>query len=73
MSLGHAAPVRLHQAGFSSKAIQDLHEHMVGLTMTMLSHPSLTLLPTWWCIATQIGVRLAHRLRRWQPGTGKTH
>ena len=32
VSLGHAAPVRLRQAGFSSKAIQELHEHMVGLS-----------------------------------------
>ena len=31
VTLGHAAPVRLHQAGFSSKAIQELQEHMVGL------------------------------------------
>ena len=31
VTLGNAAPVRLHQAGFSSKAIQELHEHMVGL------------------------------------------
>ena len=31
VTLGHAAPVRLHQAGFSSKAIQALHHHMVGL------------------------------------------
>jgi flagellar biosynthesis GTPase FlhF len=31
VTLGHAAPVRLHQAGFSSKAIGELHEHMVGL------------------------------------------
>ena len=31
VTLGHAAPVRLYQAGFSSKAIQELHEHMVGL------------------------------------------
>ena len=31
VTLGHAAPVRLHQAGFSSKAIQELHHHMVGL------------------------------------------
>ena len=31
VTLGHAAPVRLHQAGFSSKAIQMLHQHMVGL------------------------------------------
>jgi len=31
VTLGHAAPVRLHQAGFSSSAIQELHEHMVGL------------------------------------------
>ena len=31
VTLGHAAPVRLHQAGFSSKAIQELHDHMVGL------------------------------------------
>ena len=31
VTLGHAAPVRLHQAGFSSRAIQELHEHMVGL------------------------------------------
>ena len=31
VTLGHAAPVRLHQAGFSSKAIQELHQHMVGL------------------------------------------
>ena len=31
VTLGHAAPVRLHQAGFSSKAIQELHKHMVGL------------------------------------------
>ncbi|MEC8121438.1 MAG: hypothetical protein VX113_05840, partial [Pseudomonadota bacterium] len=31
VTLGRAAPVRLHQAGFSSKAIQELHEHMVGL------------------------------------------
>ena len=31
VTLGHAAPVRLHQAGFSSKAIQELHGHMVGL------------------------------------------
>ena len=31
VTLGHAAPVRLHQAGFSSKAIQELHEYMVGL------------------------------------------
>ena len=31
VTLGHAAPVRLHQAGFSSRAIQELNEHMVGL------------------------------------------
>ena len=31
VTLGHAAPVRLHQAGFSSRSIQELHEHMVGL------------------------------------------
>ena len=31
VTLGHAAPVRLHQAGFSSRAIQELYEHMVGL------------------------------------------
>ena len=31
VTLGHAAPVRLHQAGFSPKAIQELHGHMVGL------------------------------------------
>ena len=31
ITLGHAAPVRLHQAGFSSRAIQELNEHMVGL------------------------------------------
>jgi len=31
VTLGHAAPVRLHQAGFSSRAIQELHKHMVGL------------------------------------------
>ena len=31
VTLGHAAPVRLQQAGFSSKAIQELHEHMLGL------------------------------------------
>ena len=31
VTLGHAAPVRLHQAGFSSAAIQQLHQHMVGL------------------------------------------
>ena len=31
VTIGHAAPVRLHQAGFSSKAIQELHDHMVGL------------------------------------------
>ena len=31
VTLGHAAPVRLYQAGFSSKAIQELHDHMVGL------------------------------------------
>ena len=31
VTLGHAAPVRLHQAGFSSRAIQALHHHMVGL------------------------------------------
>ena len=31
VTLGHAAPVRLHQAGFSSKAIQELHDHLVGL------------------------------------------
>ena len=31
VTLGHAAPVRLHQAGFSSKAVQALHHHMVGL------------------------------------------
>ncbi len=31
VTLGHAAPVRLHQAGFSSRAIQQLHHHMVGL------------------------------------------
>ena len=31
VTLGHAAPVRLHQAGFSSKAIQQLYDHMVGL------------------------------------------
>jgi len=31
VTLGHAAPVRLHQAGFSSRAIQELHQHMVGL------------------------------------------
>ena len=31
VTLGHAAPVRLHQAGFSPKAIQTLHHHMVGL------------------------------------------
>jgi len=32
VTLGHAAPVRLHQAGFSPKAIQALHHHMVGLS-----------------------------------------
>ncbi len=32
VTLGHAAPVRLHQAGFSSAAIQQLHQHMVGLS-----------------------------------------
>ena len=31
VTLGHAAPVRLYQAGFSSKAIQELHDHMIGL------------------------------------------
>ena len=31
VTLGHAAPVRLYQAGFSSKAIQQLHDYMVGL------------------------------------------
>ena len=31
VTLGHAAPVRLHQAGFSSRAIQQLHHHMAGL------------------------------------------
>ena len=31
VTLGHAAPVRLHQAGFSPKAIQALHHHMAGL------------------------------------------
>ncbi len=31
VTLGHAAPVRLHQAGFSSKAIQKLYDYMVGL------------------------------------------
>ena len=31
ITLGHAAPVRLHQAGFSPKAIQSLHHHMIGL------------------------------------------
>ena len=31
VTLGHAAPVRLHQAGFSSKAIQQLNDYMVGL------------------------------------------
>ena len=31
VTLGHAAPVRLYQAGFSSKAIQELHDYMVGL------------------------------------------
>ena len=31
VTLGHAAPVRLHQAGFSPKAIQTLHHYMVGL------------------------------------------
>ncbi len=31
ITLGHAAPVRLYQAGFSSNAIQELHDHMVGL------------------------------------------
>ncbi|MEC8642567.1 MAG: hypothetical protein VXZ67_06635 [Pseudomonadota bacterium] len=31
VTLGHAAPVRLHQAGFSSRSIQALHHHMVGL------------------------------------------
>ena len=31
VTLGHAAPVRLHQAGFSSKAIQQLYDYMVGL------------------------------------------
>ena len=31
VTLGHAAPVRLQQAGFSSKVIQELHDHMVGL------------------------------------------
>ena len=31
VTLGHAAPVRLHQAGFSPKAIQELHKHMIGL------------------------------------------
>ena len=31
VTLGHAAPVRLHQAGFSSKAIQQLYDCMVGL------------------------------------------
>ena len=32
VTLGHAAPVRLHQAGFSSASIQQLHQHMVGLS-----------------------------------------
>jgi flagellar biosynthesis GTPase FlhF len=31
VTLGHAAPVRLHQAGFSPQAIQQLHHHMIGL------------------------------------------
>jgi len=31
VTLGHAAPVRLHQAGFSPKAIRTLHRHMEGL------------------------------------------
>jgi len=31
VTLGHAAPVRLYQAGFSSKAIQQLYDYMVGL------------------------------------------
>ena len=31
VTLGHAAPVRLHQAGFSPKAIRALHHHMTGL------------------------------------------
>ena len=30
VTLGHAAPVRLHQAGFSSKAIQELHQHALS-------------------------------------------
>lgn len=31
VTLGHAAPVRLHQAGFSPSVIQQLHDHMAGL------------------------------------------
>jgi len=31
VTLGHAAPVRLHQAGFSSRVIRELHDHMIGL------------------------------------------
>ena len=31
ITLGHAAPVRLHQAGFSSEAIQELYSNIVGL------------------------------------------
>ncbi len=30
VTLGHAPPVRLHQAGFSSRVIQELHHHMDG-------------------------------------------
>ncbi len=31
ITLGYAAPVRLHQAGFSSEAIQELYSNIVGL------------------------------------------
>jgi flagellar biosynthesis GTPase FlhF len=31
VTLGHAAPVRLYQSGFSPQAIQAMHHHMVGL------------------------------------------
>ena len=45
ITLGHAAPVQLHQAGFSPKAIQSLHHHMVGLDAVSYTHLPLPTIP----------------------------
>ena len=72
VTLGHAAPVRLHQAGFSSKAIQNFKNIWLGLPMTMLSYLSLTLLPIRWCIATEAVFDSRIVFVIGSSGTGKT-